>query len=110
MKINKPTIDKYIKLIVNKVAYNRRVNQLIKPFKVELISKHFDRKNFAQLQLDGNIGEVKLQKVIYRKYVKWDELEANPKDYKYFSKYLEDKVSYRLTAKEFDAVELKEVA
>ena len=34
MRINKPTIDKYIKLIVNKVAYNRKVNQLIKPFKV----------------------------------------------------------------------------
>ena len=108
--MRKSKIDKYIKLIVNKVAYNRRVNQLIKPFKVELIRKHFDKKSFAQLQLDGNIGEVKLQKVIYSKSVKWDELEANPKDYKYFSKYLEDKVSYRLTAKEYDAVELKEVA
>ena len=106
MKINKPTIDKYIKLIVNKVAYNRRVNQLIKPFKVELISKHFDRKNFAQLQLDGNIGEVKIQKV-ERPYADLEKLLANSKDAK---KYVTYKTSYRLTAKEFDAVELKEVA
>ena len=106
MKINKPTIDKYIKLIVNKVAYNRRVNQLIKPFKVELISKHFDRKNFAQLQLDGNIGEVKIQKV-ERPYVNLEKLLANSKDAK---KYVTYKTSYRLTAKEFDVVELEEVA
>ena len=106
MRINKPTIDKYIKLIVNKVAYNRRVNQLIKPFKVELISKHFDRKNFAQLQLDGNIGEVKIQKV-ERPYVNLEKLLANSKDAK---KYVTYKTSYRLTAKEFDVVELKEVA
>ena len=106
MRINKPTIDKYIKLIVNKVAYNRRVNQLIKPFKVELISKHFDRKNFAQLQLDGNIGEVKIQKVT-RPYVDLEKLLANSKDAK---KYVTYKTSYRLTAKEFDEVELEEVA
>ena len=106
MRINKPTIDKYIKLIVNKVAYNRRVNQLIKPFKVELISKHFDRKNFAQLQLDGNIGEVKLQKV-ERPYADLEKLLANSKDAK---KYVTYKTSYRLTAKEFDVVELEEVA
>ena len=106
MRINKPTIDKYIKLIVNKVAYNRRVNQLIKPFKVELISKHFDRKNFAQLQLDGNIGEVKIQKV-ERPYVNLEKLLANSKDAK---KYVTYKTSYRLTAKEFDVVELEEVA
>jgi serine kinase of HPr protein (carbohydrate metabolism regulator) len=99
MKINKPTIDKYIKLIVNKVAYNRRVNQLIKPFKVELISKHFDRKNFAQLQLDGNIGEVKIQKVT-RPYVDLEKLLANSKDAK---KYVTYKTSYRLTAKQFEA-------
>ena len=106
MKINKPTIDKYIKLIVNKVAYNRRVNQLIKPFKVELISKHFDRKNFAQLQLDGNIGEVKIQKV-ERPYADLEKLLANSKDAK---KYVTYKTSYRLTAKEFDVIELEEVA
>ena len=106
MRINKPTIDKYIKLIVNKVAYNRRVNQLIKPFKVELISKHFDRKNFAQLQLDGNIGEVKIQKV-ERPYADLEKLLANSKDAK---KYVTYKTSYRLTAKEFDVVELEEVA
>ena len=106
MRINKPTIDKYIKLIVNKVTYNRRVNQLIKPFKVELISKHFDRKNFAQLQLDGNIGEVKIQKV-ERPYVDLEKLLANSKDAK---KYVTYKTSYRLTAKEFDVVELEEVA
>ena len=106
MRINKPTIDKYIKLIVNKVTYNRRVNQLIKPFKVELISKHFDRKNFAQLQLDGNIGEVKIQKV-ERPYVDLEKLLANSKDAK---KYVTYKTSYRLTAKEFDVVDLEEVA
>jgi len=106
MRINKPTIDKYIKLIVNKVTYNRRVNQLIKPFKVELISKHFDRKNFAQLQLDGNIGEVKIQKV-ERPYADLEKLLANSKDAK---KYVTYKTSYRLTAKEFDVVELEEVA
>ena len=106
MRINKPTIDKYIKLIVNKVTYNRRVNQLIKPFKVELISKHFDRKNFAQLQLDGNIGEVKIQKV-ERPYADLEKLLANSKDAK---KYVTYKTSYRLTAKEFDVIELEEVA
>jgi len=106
MRINKPTIDKYIKLIVNKVTYNRRVNQLIKPFKVELISKHFDKKSFSQLQLDGNIGEVKIQKVV-RPYADLEKLLANSKDAK---KYVTYKTSYRLTAKEFDAVELKEVA
>jgi len=106
MRINKPTIDKYIKLIVNKVAYNTRVNQLIKPFKVELISKHFDKNSFAQLQLDGNIGEVKIQKVV-RPYADLEKLLANSKDAK---KYVTYKTSYRLTAKEFDAVELKEVA
>ena len=106
MRINKPTIDKYIKLIVNKVAYNTRVNQLIKPFKVELISKHFDKKSFAQLQVDGNIGEVKIQKV-ERPYVDLEKLLANSKDAK---KYVTYKTSYRLTAKEFDVVELEEVA
>ena len=106
MRINKPTIDKYIKLIVNKVTYNRRVNQLIKPFKVELISKHFDKNSFAQLQLDGNIGEVKIQKV-ERPYVDLEKLLANSKDAK---KYVTYKTSYRLTAKEFDVVELEEVA
>jgi hypothetical protein len=99
MRINKPTIDKYIKLIVNKVAYNRRVNQLIKPFKVELISKHFDKNSFAQLQLDGNIGEVKIQKVT-RPYVDLEKLLANSKDAK---KYVTYKTSYRLTAKQFEA-------
>ena len=106
MRINKPTIDKYIKLIVNKVTYIRRVNQLIKPFKVELISKHFDKQSFAQLQLDGNIGEVKIQKV-ERPYVDLEKLLANSKDAK---KYVTYKTSYRLTAKEFDVVELEEVA
>ena len=106
MRINKPTIDKYIKLIVNKVTQNRRVNQLIKPFKVELISKHFEKNSFAQLQLDGNIGEVKIQKV-ERPYVDLEKLLANSKDAK---KYVTYKTSYRLTAKEFDVVELEEVA
>ena len=58
----------------------------------------------------GDIGEIKLQ-AVSGKSVKWDVLKANPKDYKYFSKkYLEDKVSYRLTARKFDVVELKKVA
>jgi hypothetical protein len=107
MRINKPTIDKYIKLIVNKVDYNRRVNQLIKPFKVELISKHFDKKSEdGELRTDGNIGEVKIQKVT-RPYVDLEKLLANSKDAK---KYVTYKTSYRLTAKEFDVVELEEVA
>ena len=106
MRINKPTIDKYIKLIVNKVTYNRRVNQLIKPFKVELISKHFDKNSFAQLQLEGYTGEVKIQKV-ERPYVDLKKLLANSKD---AEKYVTYKTSYRLTAKEFDVVELEEVA
>ena len=112
MRINKPTIDKYIKLIVNKVAYNRRVNQLIKPFKVELISRHMVDIENARVRdivvktVDGNIGEVKIQKV-ERPYADLEKLLANPKDAK---KYVTYKTSYRLTAKEFDVVELEEVA
>ena len=34
--MRKSKIDKYIKLIVNKVAYNRNINKQIKPFKDEL--------------------------------------------------------------------------
>ena len=97
MRINKPTIDKYIKLIVNKVDYNRRVNQLIKPFKVELISNHFYK---SLVPLYGNIGEVKIQKV-ERPYVDLKKLLANSKD---AEKYVTYKTSYRLTAKEFDMV------
>ena len=105
MRINKPTIDKYIKLIVNKVAYNRNINKQIKPFKDELIDKHFSGK-MAQLQIDGSIGEVMIRKVS-APYVDLVKLKANTKDYK---KYVTYKPQYRLTAKEYDAVELKEVA
>ena len=103
--MRKSKIDKYIKLIVNKVAYNRNINKQIKPFKDELIDKHFSGK-MAQLQIDGNIGEVKIQKVV-RPYVDLVKLQANTKDY---FKYVTFKESYRLTAKEFDVVELEEVA
>ena len=71
-----------------------------------MISKHFDKKSFAQLQVDGNIGEVKIQKV-ERPYADLEKLLANSKDAK---KYVTYKTSYRLTAKEFDVVELEEVA
>ena len=108
MRINKPTIDKYIKLIVNKVTYNRRVNQLIKPFKVELISKWSNSNALETLLMtyDGHIGEAKIQKVV-RPYVDLEKLLANSKDAK---KYISYRTSYRLTAKEFDVVELEEVA
>ena len=108
MRINKPTIDKYIKLIVNKVAYNTRVNQMIKPFKVELISKWSNSNALETLLMtyNGNIGEVKIQKV-ERPYVNLEKLLANSNDTK---KYVTYKTSYRLTAKEFDVVELEEVA
>ena len=98
-------IDKYIKLIVNKVAYNRNINKQIKPFKDELIDKHFSGK-MAQLQIDGSIGEVMIKKVS-APYVDLVKLKANTKDYK---KYVTYKPQYRLTAKEYDAVKLKEVA
>ena len=107
--MRKSKIDKYIKLIVNKVAYNRNINKQIKPFKDKLIDKHFIGKMAqlrTQLQIDGSIGEVMIKKVS-APYVDLVKLKANTKDYK---KYVTYKPQYRLTAKEYDAVKLKEVA
>ena len=54
----------------------------------------------------GNIGEIKLVKV-YTPRADLIKLKANPRDYK---KYVTYKESYRLTARLYDVVELKEVA
>ena len=105
MRINKPTIDKYIKLIVNKVAYNRNINQQVKPFKDKLVKNLISILGLEKI-FKGNIGEIKLVKVSVP-YVDLVKLKANPRDYK---KYVTYKTQYRLTAKEYDAVELKEVA
>ena len=103
--MRKSKVDMYIKLIVNKVAYNRNINKQVKPFKDELIDKHFSGK-MSQLQIDGSIGEVMIKKVS-APYVDLVKLKANNKDYK---KYVTYKPQYRLTAKEYDVVKLKEVA
>ena len=104
-------VNKVIKCIVNKPIYNRRVNTFLSPFKKALVKMFLSQKNFGEpVIITGDVGEIKLQ-AVNGKSVKWDVLKANEKDYKYFSKkYLEDKVSYRLTARKFDVVELKEVA
>tara|TARA_R110000824_G_scaffold298825_1_gene486964 strand:+ start:124 stop:474 length:351 start_codon:yes stop_codon:yes gene_type:complete len=104
-------VNKLIKVIVNKPTYNRRVNTFVSPFKKALVKMFLSQNKFDEpVIIAGDIGEIKLQ-AVNGKSVKWDKLKANPKDYKYFSRnYLEDKVSYRLTAKEYDVVELKDVA
>ena len=109
--LSKDAVNKLIKVIVNKPIYNRRVNTFVSPFKRALVKMFLSQNKFDEpMIIAGDIGEIKLQ-AVNSKSVKWDKLKANPKDDKYFSKnYLEDKVSYRLTAKEFDVVELKEVA
>ena len=110
---SKDAINELIKCIVNKPIYNRNANTFVSPFKkalVKMFLSHPKNKFDEPMIIAGDIGEIKLQ-AVNSKSVKWDKLKANEKDYKYFSKkYLEDKVSYRLTAREFDAVELKEVA
>ena len=104
-------VNKVIKCIVNKPIYNRRVNTFVSPFKKALVKMFLSQKNFGEpVIIAGDVGEIKLQ-AVNGKSVKWDVLKANEKDYKYFcKKYVEDKISYRLTAKEYDVVELKEVA
>ena len=107
---SKDAVNKLIKCIVNKPIYNRNANTFVSPFKKALIKMFLSQNKFDEpMIIAGDIGEIKLQ-AVNSKSVKWDKLKANEKDYKYFSKYLEDKVSYRLTAKEFDVVELEEVA
>ena len=102
----KSIIDKYIKLIVNKVAYNRNINQQVKPFKDKLIKNLISILGLEEKIFKGNIGEIKLVKV-YTPRADLIKLKANPRDYK---KYVTYKESYRLTARIYDAVELKEVA
>ena len=96
-RMRKSKVDKYIKLIVNKVAYNRNINTQIKPFKQELIGNYFDDE-LGQFQVSGSIGEIQLQKVV-RPYVDLEKLKVNSRDYK---KYVTYKESYRLTAKEME--------
>ena len=104
-------VNKIVMCVLNKPIYNRNANTFLSPFKKALVKMFLSQKNFGEpVIIAGDVGEIKLQ-AVNSKSVKWDKLKANEKDYKYFSKkYLEDKVSYRLTAREFDAVELKEVA
>ena len=102
----KSIIDKNIKLIVNKVAYNRNINQQVKPFKDKLIKNLISILGLEEKIFKGNIGEIKLVKVT-RPYVNLDKILANTKDAK---KYVTYKESYRLTARVYDVVELKEVA
>jgi len=101
----KSIIDNNIKLIVNKVAYNRNINQQVKPFKDKLIKKLISILGLEKI-FKGNIGEIKLVKV-YTPRADLIKLKANPRDYK---KYVTYKESYRLTARLYDAVELKEAA
>ena len=108
--LSREMVNKAIRCILNKPIYNRKANTFLSPIKKALVKMFLSQKNSVEpLTIVGDIGEMKLQ-AVNGKSVKWDVLKANPKDYKYFSKYLEDKVSYRLTAKEFDVVELEEVA
>ena len=104
-------VNKIVMCVLNKPIYNRNANTFLSPFKKALVKMFLSQKNFGEpVIIAGDVGEIKLQ-AVNGKSVKWDVLKANPKDYKYFSKkYLEDKVSYRLTARKFDVVELKEVA
>ena len=102
----KSIIDKYIKLICNKVVYNRNINKQIKPFKDKLVKMLISKFGLEEKIFKGNIGEIKLVKVSVP-YVDLVKLKANPREYK---KYVTYKTQYRLTAKEYDAVELKEVA
>ena len=104
-------VNKIVMCVLNKPIYNRNANTFLSPFKKALVKMFLSQKNFGEpVIIAGDIGEMKLQ-AVNGKSVKWDKLKANPKDYKYFSRnYLEDKVSYRLTAKEYDVVELEEVA
>ena len=101
----KSIIDKNIKLIVNKVAYNRNINQQVKPFKDKLVKNLISIFGLEKI-FKGNIGEIKLVKV-YTPRADLIKLKANPRDYK---KYVTYKESYRLTARLYDVVELKEVA
>ena len=101
----KSIIDKNIKLIVNKVAYNRNINQQVKPFKDKLVKNLISIFGLEKI-FKGNIGEIKLVKV-YTPRADLIKLKANPRDYK---KYVTYKESYRLTARVYDVVELKEVA
>jgi len=105
-KMIKSIIDKNIKLIVNKVAYNRNINQQVKPFKDKLIKNLISILGLEEKIFKGNIGEIKLVKVT-RPYVNLDKILANTKDAK---KYVTYKESYRLTAREYDVVELEDVA
>ena len=109
--LSREMVNKAIRCILNKPIYNRKANTFLSPIKKALIKMFLSQKNSVEpFTIVGDIGEMKLQ-AVNGKSVKWDVLKANPKDYKYFSKkYLEDKVSYRLTGRKFDAVELKEVA
>mgnify|MGYP003628422680 FL=1 len=101
----KSIIDKNIKLIVNKVAYNRNINQQVKPFKDKLVKNLISIFGLEKI-FKGNIGEIKLVKV-YTPRADLIKLKANPRDYK---KYVTYKESYRLTARLYDTVELKDVA
>ena len=106
-------VNKVVMCVLSKPIYNRNANTFVSPFKkalVKMFLSHPKNKFDEPMIIAGDIGEIKLQ-AVSGKSVKWDKLKANEKDYKYFSKkYLEDKVSYRLTARKFDVVELKKVA
>ena len=114
-RLSRDNLDYMSKKIINKVIRNRSDNIEIKPFKVDLTKfSKLENVNLTawgsehgeSFTLDGNTHSVKLQKVV-TPYANHEKLLANPKDAK---KYVTYKTSYRLTAKEFDVVELEEVA
>ena len=114
-RLSRDNLDYMSKKIINKVIRNRSDNIEIKPFKVDLTKfSKLENVNLTawgsehgeSFTLDGNTHSVKLQKVVTA-YANHEKLLANPKDAK---KYISYRTSYRLTARKFDAVELKEVA
>ena len=103
-------LNKNIKLVLDKVIYNRNKNKAIRPFKDKLKKLNgytfLHSEDAVTVAYDGTNGQIRLQRV-FIPYVNLEKLLANSKDAK---KYVTYKTSYRLTAKEFDVVELEEVA
>ena len=105
-RLSRDNLDYMSKKIINKVIRNRSDNIEIKPFKVDLTKFSKLESEGESFTLEGNTHSVNLLKVTTA-YVDHEKLLANPKDAK---KYISYRTSYRLTARKFDAVELKEVA
>ena len=102
--ITKTRTDKLYAKVRNKRIYNSRLNKEIKPDKLDYVETF--GANEKEKIFIGNKGAIKIIK-FGKVWVHLEKLKANPKDYK---KYASVRNIFKLTDKEIDAVELKEVA